>query len=210
LPADGKPTGPECKPDSPTCKDDTHCLQFNDKWFCEPCAERDGIRRDIRESDFASPARDPFQSYVIIAPGMGEGSGEMPTAVPLKHCTRKDQFPAKAYSYADMKLVGIVSRGTMRKALMMDSANRGWIIKRGDCVGKEQAVVKEIGTGSITFVVDADASSKRGAEMRTVQLHPETTTTEEDDEPAPSREQGPAPVTPRPETPGKSEKPQRP
>ena len=35
---------------------------------------------------------------------------------------------------------------TQRKVLMMDRGNLGHIVRRGDCVGKEKAVVKDIGT----------------------------------------------------------------
>ena len=55
---------------------------------------------------------------------------------------------------------------------MMDTGNMGHIIKRGDCVGKEKAVVKDIGTGYITFVVEEDPDLKQPAKETSVQLHP--------------------------------------
>ena len=55
---------------------------------------------------------------------------------------------------------------------MMDSGNLGHIIKRGDCVGKEKAVVKDIGTGYVTFVVEEDPDTKRPAQETSIQLHP--------------------------------------
>jgi hypothetical protein len=55
---------------------------------------------------------------------------------------------------------------------MMDTANLGHIIKRGDCVGKEKAIVKDIGTGYVTFVVEEDPELKRPAQETSVQLHP--------------------------------------
>ena len=67
---------------------------------------------------------------------------------------------ASSYGYADLKLVGIIAQGNLRKALMQGGP-LGYIIKRGDCVGKEKAYVKDIGTGYITFVLDPDTGSTR-------------------------------------------------
>ena len=59
---------------------------------------------------------------------------------------------------------------------MMDRGNLGHIIKRGDCVGKEKAVVKDIGTGYITFVIAPDArpthAEPRPPRSARVQLYP--------------------------------------
>jgi hypothetical protein len=73
-----------------------------------------------------------------------------------------------------MRLVGIVAQGTQRKVLMMDRTNIGHIIRRGDCVGKEKAVVKDIGPGFVTFVVHPapEDRSNRQPEERSVLLHP--------------------------------------
>ena len=38
----------------------------------------------------------------------------------------------------------------------MDRGNLGHIVHRGDCVGKEKAVVKDIGPGFVTFVISSD------------------------------------------------------
>ncbi|MDB4955390.1 MAG: hypothetical protein JWO36_2959 [Myxococcales bacterium] len=166
-----KPDGPECKVDNPTCEPGKYCLQFNDKYFCEPCPERDSIRHEFRDRDFvAEQARDPFQSFVLIQPGTQDKATV--AIAPTPKCTRGDQFVATNYSFADLKLVGIVAKGTERKVLMLDSTQLGHIIRRGDCVGKEKAVVKDIGTGYVTFQVEADPVTKRATEEHSVQLHP--------------------------------------
>ena len=81
------------------------------------------------------------------------------------------------------------------------AGNAGKIIKRGDCVGKEKAVVKDIGTGYVTFQVDADPDSKRPAQEHSVQLYPnglETQLPMDDGEEAPPPS---APVVTPPTTP---------
>ena len=78
---------------------------------CEPCPERESIRHEFKDRDFvADQARDPFQSFVIIQPGLGAGSN---TSKPEPHqtCKRPDQFVAPNYRYQDLKLVGIVAQG---------------------------------------------------------------------------------------------------
>jgi Tfp pilus assembly protein PilP len=196
CPIPEKPDGPECKPNTPTCETGKYCLQFNDKFFCEPCPERDTIRHEFRDRDFVvEQARDPFESFVVIQPGRGGTTEEQHP--PTVKCTRQEQFVATNYSFQDLKLVGIVAQGTQRKVLMLDKTNLGHIIRRGDCVGKEKAVVKDIGTGYITFQVEADPTSRRSSEEHSFQLHPTQLSVEPVNEQAPA----PAPTVPPPATP---------
>ncbi|HEX3762548.1 MAG TPA: hypothetical protein VHW23_27790 [Kofleriaceae bacterium] len=141
------PKGGKCDPKAPSCGEHLYCLTLAQGSFCEPCPERDGIRHAFRERDFdPEHNRDPFQSFLVqVGPVPGS-----PSADPTAKCPREDQLVASSYSYADLKLVGIVAQGTQRKVLMT-MGKEGYIIKRGDCVGKEKAVVKDIGLGYITF-----------------------------------------------------------
>lgn len=184
CPVPAQPTGPACEPMTAQagsaapakmladCEPGLYCLQTGAGYTCEPCPERDSIRHDFSDRDFvAEQARDPFQSYVIIQAGVGQRSTTVKPE-PHQSCKRAEQFVATNYSYQDLKLVGIVAEATQRKVLMMDTANLGHIVRRGDCVGKEKAVVRDIGTGYVTFVVDEDADLKRPAQETSMQLHP--------------------------------------
>ncbi len=152
------PKGGKCDPKAPSCGEHLYCLQLAQGFYCEPCPERDGIRHAFRERDFdAEHNRDPFQ------PPTGPSGQAAPPGGLTKKCPREDQLVASSYSYADLKLVGIVAQGTQRKVLMTVGKD-GFIIKRGDCVGKEKAVVKDIGLGYITFQGESDEYS--------VQLNP--------------------------------------
>lgn len=156
----------------PECDPGSYCTQVANTWTCEPCAERESIRHEFKDRDFVEEqSRDPFQSFVVPQVGLGAGSN---TAKPEPHqtCKRADQFVSQNYSYQDLRLVGIVAQATQRKVLMMEPSGMGRVIKRGDCVGKEKAVVKDIGTGYITFVVEEDPDTKRPATETSVQLHP--------------------------------------
>ena len=185
-----KATGPECAADAPMCDPGLYCLPVTGdggKTHCEACPERDTIRHDFKDRDFvADQTRDPFQSFVIVPQELTEKSE---TNKPKGPCTRKEQFVATNYSYLELRLVGIVAQGTSRKVLMMDRAELGHIIRRGDCVGKEKALVKDIGTGYVTFVIEPDPEDKAPNRMpveRTIQLHPKGLTV------APQPDAGPA------------------
>ena len=170
-------TGPECKPDQPTCDAGLYCLSVGEGGkggtHCEPCPERETIRHEFKDRDFvAEQSRDPFESFVIVPPGFGQPTEAKPDLD--KTCTRPDQLVAPNYSYEDLHLVGIVAQGTQRKALMMDPNNLGHIVKRNDCVGKEKAIAKDIGTGFVTFVVapENDGKVQRPAVEKSVPLYP--------------------------------------
>jgi hypothetical protein len=168
----------KCDPKAPKCEQQgEYCIANTDGSFCGPCKERDSIRRTFRSRDFVATldTRDPFQSFIVAQPGLGAGGDDKVPLDPTKNCTREDQMVAQNYSYQDLRLVGIVTQGTQRKVLMLDTTNLGHIIKRGDCVGKEKAVVKEIGKEYITFELHQDLGSsgpKREPEQRSVQLYP--------------------------------------
>lgn len=167
-----KPTDPQngkCDLKAPSCAEHLYCLDFGGQGaFCEPCPERDGIRHVFRDRDFAGEQnRDPFEAGGTIGP---RPAGQ--AVPPTEKCRRDDQMVATSYSYLDLKLVTIVAQGTQRKVLMMGGP-LGYIIKRGDCVGKEKAVVSDIGTGYITFQTDSDANGNgRPPTEYSVQLNP--------------------------------------
>jgi len=110
--------------------------------------EAKSLRHQFRETDFqVDPSgtvnRDPFRSFVINQPGVTTGDTTL-TAEPTELCPAKKQI-ATTYMARELKLTGIVSRGTTRWALFSDTANKGHIVERNDCIGKEKGRVVEIG-----------------------------------------------------------------
>ena len=151
APSDAK----KCDPKTPLCGQNQYCIPAGKDFYCGACPERDAIRHTFKPRDFQGvDIRDPFQSFVIVQPGLGVGPDNKVTTEATPKCTRKDQFVATASNYQQLRLIGIVSQGTQRKVLMSDG-RIGHIIKKGDCVGKEKALVKDIGAGYITFAVEA-------------------------------------------------------
>lgn len=168
------PQNGKCDIAAPACGERLYCLQLQQGTYCEPCPERDGIRHVFRDRDFVvvrDQTRDPFQSF-LFQPGIDPGGGNGPG--PTERCKRKELMVATDRSYLDLKLVGIVAQGTQRKVLMI-AGPEGYIIKRDDCVGKEKAIVKEIGEGFVTFELTVEGST-REPELRSVQLNPKQLT----------------------------------
>jgi Tfp pilus assembly protein PilP len=141
-------------------------------------SERSTIRHQFRESDFAQDPsgdnRDPFRSSYMLDIGLPSSGNNVPTDA-TEQCTAK-QMVATSYSVRDLRLVGIVSRGLKRYALMQDSSNFGQIVTRGDCLGKEKARVKEIGAGYMTLEVMPEvgiAGASQVVQERSIPLYPE-------------------------------------
>jgi hypothetical protein len=103
--------------------------------------------------------------------GESKDAGSAGSAKPVitEEC-KPDKVVASNYSFQDLTLKGIVAQGTKRKVLMMDSGGLGHIIGLKDCVGKEKAIVKDIGAEYITFQVNVNGTGTK-YEDKSVQLH---------------------------------------
>lgn len=141
--------------------------------------ERDSLRHRFRDTDFAfdptgTMNRDPFRSYVIAQPGVSSSEGGL-ALEPTEVCPSKKQI-ATGVPARELKLIGIVSRGTTRWALLSEAGQKGHIVHLGDCVGKEKARVTKMGAtfvdGEIAAEVTATNQPLRPAEKVTWQLHP--------------------------------------
>jgi hypothetical protein len=169
-------------------------------------AEKLSIRHQFRDRDFAveQSNRDPFQSFVLGQRGLVPTDGSLMPRDITKRCLREDQFVATNYSYTDLRLVGIVAERAQRKVLMMDAGNLGHIIKKGDCVGREKALVKDIGAGFITFQVqpeDTSTGQQRNIEEHSVQLYPNQIPVQSQPTPDVPRTQTPVVAPPAANTP---------
>jgi hypothetical protein len=115
--------------------------------------------------------RDPFRSYVV---NTGKSSGDAETQNPNELCTKENSV-APNYSLRSLRLIGIVLRGTRSYALFRDTGAFGHIVRRGDCLGKEQARVEIIGTGFVRMSVIPEAPPGAPApapQTRDIQLYP--------------------------------------
>ncbi|KAB2882102.1 MAG: pilus assembly protein PilP, partial [Kofleriaceae bacterium] len=141
--------------------------------------EAKSLRHQFRETDFqvdptGTVNRDPFRSYVINQPGVSSTDTTL-TAQPTELCPAKKQI-ANTYMARELKLVGIVARGTERTALFSDTAQKGHLVKRNDCIGKEKGRVVEIGAAYAKAEISADplpGQPPRPPDIIIYQLYPE-------------------------------------
>lgn len=163
--------------------------------------ERLSLRHSFRETDFTfdptgTVNRDPFRSFVIAQPGVTTG-GDALAIEPTELCPSKRQI-ASTYGARELKLNGIVARGTMRWALFSDTAQRGHIVHRNDCIGKEKGRVIEIGATYVKAEISPEPvpnQPPRPAEVVIYELHPRQLPIGEEIEevtPEESRTRGPA------------------
>ena len=120
--------------------------------------------------------RDPFRSYVIRQPGEGpQDASQQSTTATSDECDNKDHVAAN-YPLRDLRLVGIVLRGTKSYALFRDSAAYGHIVRKGDCLGQEKAKVASIRTGFVNLQVIPESAPNqpdKPPQEKAIQLYPD-------------------------------------
>ncbi len=135
----------------------------------------------FREEDFVETdlSRDPFRSFSKMF------SQENTAAAKTQREVLLDR-----YSVDELKLVGIVTGGAEHRAMFVDPTGTGWIIHRGQYIGKAELVrgsgpgsasyelnwrVDRIREGDIVLVREDPAHSDVPPATRVIPLRPEDT-----------------------------------
>ncbi len=137
-------------------------------------------RVEFAENDFVESDRnrDPFRSYAqLFVPEATKRVTQNQKAVVLPQ-----------YSIDELKLVAIVTGGEYPRAMVLDPGNKGWVIKKGDWVGRPEIVhtggangtdyqlhwrVDRVRDGDIVFSREDPAQPGIPPASRVVTLHPE-------------------------------------
>ncbi len=134
------------------------------------------LRRKLGEIDFVPDAsgetnRDPFRSWVL-RPTIEEG--EEVEVVDI--CTEgKVRWGAESYSIRDLSLIGLVKRGRSYAQFSDRSERDSWIVRKGDCIGQEKAIIEEIGVGYVRLSITPPAppgAPAPPAQKQDISLHP--------------------------------------
>lgn len=108
-------------------------------------------------------ARDPFQPGATLA--------DVTTPPPADTTPRK----AKRFSLDQLKLVGIVGGEEQPRAMLVDPNGKGWIVTRGDHVGRAENLagwrVDKVRGDDVVFTRADPRQPERAAETRVVALH---------------------------------------
>jgi hypothetical protein len=118
------------------------------------------FRREFRSEDFAADGtgeinRDPFYSYLVTPPPTTAANPNAPS-MPVKDDCENRMVAGKS-AFRDMKLVGIILRGTRNFAMFTDASKVGWTVFLGDCLSKDKARVVEITQGCVKLEVRGEA-----------------------------------------------------
>jgi len=139
------------------------------RWQSEKVRRQE--RQARRQHTAGEENRNPFRSYVVRIPGA------LPREISKdgSDICAETTTVAPNYSLRSLRLLGIVLRGTRSYALFRDSGGLGHIVRRGDCLGKEQARVDTIGSGYVRLSVTPAAPPGAPApppQTRDIPLHP--------------------------------------
>lgn len=139
----------------------------------------EGLRHVFADADFVPDSagetnRDPFRSWVLKPKLEAEVSDE-PQAVDV--CTKAGvRWGAESYSVRDIDLVGLVKRGRSYAQFTDRSDTDSWIVRKGDCIGQEKAIIEEIGVGYVRLSITPDAPPGSPApkpQKQDISLHPD-------------------------------------
>ncbi len=137
----------------------------------------DDIRRKLGEIDFipdptGETNRDPFRSWVL-KPAGPEGPEKLEIVDP---CTQgKVRWGAQSYSVRDLSLIGLVKRSRSYAQFTDGSERDSWIVRKGDCIGQEKAIIEEIGVGYVRLSITPPAppgAPAPPAQKQEISLHP--------------------------------------
>lgn len=137
-------------------------------------------RMEFAENDFVESDRnrDPFRSYAsMFAPEQNKRVAQTDRQIVLPQ-----------YSLDELKLVAIVTGGEYPRAMVLDPGGKGWVLKRGDWVGRPDVVhvggangadyqinwrVEKVRDGDIVFTREDPAQPGIPPATRVIALRPD-------------------------------------
>lgn len=90
---------------------------------------------EVNQFDFSNK-KDPFKPFVIVKPTQGPMAGG-------KRVVR-DGLPIHSFDVSQFKLIGIVTGGRQSEAMVVDPNGRGYVIKVGMTIGKNDGQITSI------------------------------------------------------------------
>jgi len=140
-----------------------------------PIAQKDLVENDFTESD---RSRDPFRSFATM---FVQDKNKT-------HTGPQVQVLLGQYSIDELKLVGIALGGDYPRAMLVDPTKKGWVVKKGDYVGRADTVhvggtngadyqlnwrIDRIRDGDVVLTREDPAQPMVPPATRVLPLHPE-------------------------------------
>ncbi len=99
------------------------------------------------EIDFAN-LRDPFQSYLALVAQRGRAA-----LLERQHrLSNREREVLENFDLATLKLVAIFKRGEDRVAMIQDATGKGYIVRRGNYMGKNNGRIEKIDDDTLYLV----------------------------------------------------------
>jgi type IV pilus assembly protein PilP len=135
---------------------------------------------EVTESDFVEGERnrDPFRSYATLFVEQAK-----------RPMTNQREVLLDRYGIEELKLVAIVKSSDYPRAMLVDPTGRGWVVKRGDFLGRAETVraggsngvdyqlnwrVDRVREGDLVLVREDPAQPTIPPAHRVLILHPES------------------------------------
>ena len=118
------------------------------------------------QAPVAAPTPDPSAPVAELAPAISrpalpaaerEGRDPFePASTPGPTPPTKDERPRKSkrFTIDELKLVGIVSGGDESRAMLVDPRGKGWVVTRGQLIGRAEVLHDSQGDHSVSWKVD--------------------------------------------------------
>ncbi|PIP02410.1 MAG: fimbrial assembly protein [Zetaproteobacteria bacterium CG12_big_fil_rev_8_21_14_0_65_54_13] len=127
------------------------CMALSPAVYAAPESEMPDAMQHLvtaPDIDFAN-LRDPFASYLARVSSTGKNA-LLENQLQLSN---REREALEGYDLGSLKLVAIFSMGGERVAMIEDSSNKGFIIRRGNYLGKNNGKIEKI-TGDTVFLVE--------------------------------------------------------
>lgn len=109
----------------------------------------DAMRHLVKAPDIdLASLRDPFTSYLARATPQGRTT----IHVNQKRLSNRKREKLEAYDLEALKLVAIFSMGGERVAMIEDTISKGYIVRRGNYLGKHSGKIEKIDDNTVFLV----------------------------------------------------------
>jgi type IV pilus assembly protein PilP len=92
-------------------------------------------RSPVNQFDFSSK-RDPFRPFAAVKP--------VPVYEPKAQKVLKEEIPIHSYDVSQFKLIGVVTGDRENRAMVIDPARKGYVLKVGMTIGKNEGRITAI------------------------------------------------------------------
>ena len=109
----------------------------------------DAMQHMVRAPDINfAELRDPFASYLARVAVQGRST----LLENQRRLTNRNREKLESYDLEALKLVAIFSMGGERVAMVEDTANKGFIVRRGNYMGKHNGKIEKIDDNTVFLV----------------------------------------------------------